>query len=160
MAAVLVTAAVGTLGQAGPPRPEGAELTLVAPQDQDAALQTIASDQRAQVAQDLAGCKIGLTRMSVGPMPGATASGYVQIRAGSYLSPIFQLSNATIDLAVPVPLPSPAAAGYIEGNVEILGNAKSLRVEMTPPHDYPSLSTSQTERVYWETSPACAVKKG
>ncbi len=68
-------AAVGTLGQAGAKRPEGAELTLVAQQDLEVALQTIAPDQRAQMAEDIAGCKVGLTQMNVGPMPGATASG-------------------------------------------------------------------------------------
>jgi hypothetical protein len=68
-------AAVGTLGQAGAKRPEGAELTLVAPQDLEVALQTSAPDQRAPMAEDIASCKVGLTQMNVGPMPGATASG-------------------------------------------------------------------------------------
>lgn len=161
-----VAATVAALGlsgasSVGPVGKEGSvRLSPVAAADLELALQTIAPEQRDQIRDEVANCKTALFMMDVGPMPGAKdpASGFVQLRVGSYLSPRFAVGTSVTSFAVPHPIPD--AKIIVKGAVTVIGTARSARVSFTPPVDYPVLSGSVNQPVYYELPQACGVDKG
>lgn len=137
------------------PQAGSSYIETVATADLPDALETVAPAQRAAVEEDVKSCKRPAAMMDIGPIPGTTGSGIVQIKSGSYTSPAFTVGARAISIMVPLPELSPAT----NGKMEVLGNAQNLRVEMTPPLDLPSLKGVHIAPVYWLEDPLCAARK-
>lgn len=159
-AAALALALTGASGQGSAGKDGAVGLSPVTAADLEAALQTIAPDQRDQIRDEVAKCKTALFMMDVGPMPGAKdpASGYVQLRVGTYLSPRFAVGATVTRFAVPHPIPD--AKTVVEGAVTVMGTARSARVSFSPSVDYPVLAGSVNQPVYYELPQACGVDTG
>lgn len=156
--AIAVVLALGQSPATKTPVPQAGSsyIETVAAVDLPDALQTVAPEQRAAVEEDVKSCKRPAAMMSIGPIPGTTGSGIVQIKSGSYTSPAFTVGAQAISIMVPLPELSPAT----NGKMEVLGTAQNLRVEMTPPLDLPNLKGVHIEPVYWLEDPLCAGAKG
>lgn len=161
--AVFGAAAIGlAFGQAGPAArvtpPDGTSALFILPQAQlEDALQTVDPEQRPALEKDFKACKLLPTQMRISKIPGSVepASGLLQIRAGSYLSPIYKVG----DFPVSVLVPTPAAGDVGRGQVEYLGTAANVRLELDPPVDVINLVGSKTVNVIWNTVQPCPTAK-
>ena len=137
--------------------PEGSvRLTLIAKNDIPDAIETVTPAQRAAVEEEIGACKRLAALMTISAIPGkaAEASGVVQIKSGSYLSPQFAVGAYPVNVMIPMPELAPT----LVGRMEIIGVAKNLRVEMDPPLDLPELKGEHAQAVYWYADQPCAVK--
>lgn len=130
----------------------------VATQDLAAALETIAPEQRAAVEAKAKSCEQPLAQITIQGIPGATtpASGTIQIKSSNYVSPLFTVSEAPVSVAVPYPAPNAPNANHIE----IIGHATSVRVSFTPSRDFPLVTGSVFQQVWWESAASCQPGKG
>lgn len=138
------------------------ELTQLSIEDLPAALETVAPEQRAAVEQEIRACRRLAAMMSISSRPAipATAttpevvgSGMVQIKSGDYLSPPFMVGAYPVKILVPMP----ALAPVLNGQMEVIGIAQNVRVEMTPPLDLSVLKGNVVQNVHWFADQPCAV---
>jgi hypothetical protein len=130
----------------------------VAARDLAAALETITPEHREAVKAKATSCEQPLAQMAVQGIPGASTppSGTVQIKSGNYVSPRFMVSDKPVYFAIPYPAPNAPDADQIE----IIGQATSVRVSMTPSRDFPLVAGSAFQRVWWEPASSCQPGKG
>jgi hypothetical protein len=102
------------------------------------------------------GCHLPLAWVSIAKPPGQS-SGTIRLRSGSYLSPIFNLTDAPVRVAVP--FPSPYEMG--KGQLMVLGTEATATISLVPPW---LVSFSQgnmaAHNVYWRPIKQCSDTNG
>lgn len=156
----LALALTASSGPALGGKESGVHLAPVAQADLEAALQTIAPEDRDQVRSEVAACKTALFMMEISPMPGAKepASGFVQVRSDTYLSPRFAVGKTATSFAVPHPIPD--AKTLIAGTIRVIGSARSVRVSFDPPVDYPVVAGATAQPVIFDLPQNCGIDGG
>ncbi len=148
-------------GEKSPSTPvtDGNYAMIILPQEAlPDAIHTVGPDQRAAVEEDIKSCiRLG-SEITIGPMRGAAGgtSGIIQIKSGTYVSPPLKVGAYPVMVMIPMPEVIPITRGQIE----VMGQAKNLRIEMTPPLDLPDLNGSFVQNVMWDASYSCSPIKG
>ena len=136
-------------------RPEGtgnvSRVADVAPQDVPAALDTMAGTPR-QLAQfrERDACGRPLAWVTIVRAPGQ-APGRIRLQSGSYISPVFELMETPVRVALPYP--APYATGH--GVISVVGATTAAVVALTPPWHVPAQAGVETREVTWTPAGAC-----
>ncbi len=139
----------------GTPRPEGkgdvGRIADVAPQDVPSALDTLAGTPR-QLAQfrdrDACGRRLAWVTMMVAP---GQAPGRIRLQSGNYISPVFDLMETPVRVALPYP--APYAIGH--GVISVVGATTAAVVSLTPPWHVPARAGVEAREVTWTPTGAC-----
>ena len=126
------------------------DLSIVAVADVGAAVQTINPAESAQLAAAARNCTVPLARLTMVKLPGATG-GSIRIRSGNYVSPLFQVTDAPQQVAIPFPGPYPLGHGVI--GVE--GDANGAVISLRPRWMVTTVKGSAVRNVVWKTGNPC-----
>ena len=123
----------------------------VAPQDLAAALNTVAGTPQ-QLAQfrDHEACGRRLAWVTVARAAGQ-APGRIRLQSGSYISPVFELGDAPVRVALPYP--APYATGH--GLIVVVGATTAAVVALTPPWHVPAQAGVKAQKVTWTPNGIC-----
>ncbi len=137
------------------PLPEGTDnisrVADVSPQDFLAALDTVAGTPR-QLAQfrDRDACGRRLAWVTMVRAPGQP-SGQIRLQSGSYISPVFELMETPVRVALPYPAPYPTGHGVIS----VVGATTAAVVALSPPWHVPAQAGVETRTVTWTPASVC-----
>jgi hypothetical protein len=147
----LVTAAllVAMLGR-GPGASSHPELSMVAQNEIDVAAATLAPGSSAQIADEAKRCKAPMAFVTISKQPDSQG-GTIRIKAGTYVSPPFQVTAAPQRVAIPYPAPYPAGKGVLA----VEGEASGIIISLYPNWRIEALHGLQTLDVWWETNKPC-----
>lgn len=128
------------------------ELAQVDARDVAAALTTMdgSTDFLTQFKDRATGCARPLAWVTVARAPGQPA-GTVRLRSGTYFSPIFDLSD--VPLRVAIPYPNPYEAGH--GTLTAMEVGGSATVALLPAWHVSAQSGGATREVTWHVSNRC-----
>ena len=130
---------------------DAARLAEVAPQDMTAALGTVEeAPVRSAWSKDPTACDARLAWVTLMLDPGQPA-GRIRLQSGNYLTPVFQLTEAPVRVALPYP--APYAAG--RGTISVLGATSDAVVALTPPWRVPARGRAHARQVTWTPVGAC-----
>jgi len=152
-----------TSGLGAATRPEGgvaadtSALAQVDEQDVAAALATMSGPAGflAQFRQRPAGCPLPLAWVAIAGAAGQ-AAGTIRLRSGNYYSPVFNLSDAPVRIAIPYPGPYEAGRGALTA----LHAGGGGVVALTPPWPVPAQGSEATRAVTWPTGTRCRQPNG
>jgi hypothetical protein len=153
--ALLTAAAIGLVlkkADIGLPRGDAAQptLTFVAQSEIGAAATTLTPAAAGALVDDAQRCKIPLVSMTIEKGNAAIGS-TLRIRAGTYLSPYFTVTEGMQRIAMPYPAPYGSGAGaYV-----VEGNAKGAILGLTPTRMLVDLPGAQTIPVVWRAVSPC-----
>jgi hypothetical protein len=153
--ALLTAAAIGLVlkkADIGFPRGDAAQptITFVAQSEIGAAATTLTPAAAGALVDDAQRCKIPLVSMTIEKGNAAIGS-TLRIRAGTYLSPYFTITEGMQRIAMPYPAPYGSGAGaYV-----VEGNAKGAILGLTPTRMLVDLPVSQTIPVVWRAVSPC-----
>jgi hypothetical protein len=125
-------------------------LTFVAQRDLGEAAATLTPSAAGALVDDAQRCKIPLASMTIAKGTAAVGS-FVRIRAGSYVSPYFTVTEGMQRIAVPYPGPYGAGAGTLV----IEGNATGAILGLTPTKVLIQLPGAQSIPVVWRAVNPC-----
>ena len=153
--ALLVVAAIGwvlTKADIGMTSGDPAHPTVsfVAQRDIGAAATTLTPSAAAALVEDAERCRVPLVSMSLARGSAALGS-TVRIRAGSYVSPYFTVTDSVQRIAVPYPAPYGSGAG----TYTIEGTATGAILGMTPAQVLIHLPGAQSIPVAWRAVSPC-----
>ncbi len=128
------------------------ELAPVADQDLAGALTTMAGSNAflAQFKQRATGCPQPLAWVSVARLTGQPP-GTVRLQSGNYLSPVFDLSDAPVRVAIPYP--APYETGY--GKLTAMDAGGSAVVSLLPAWRVSTQDGGATHGVTWHPAKRC-----
>ncbi len=137
------------------PRPEGganvSRVAEVAPQDVPAALDTVAgTPQQLAPFRERDACPRRLAWVTMVRAPGQ-APGRIRLQSGSYISPVFDLMDTPVRVAIPYP--APYATGH--GVISVVGATTQAVVALTPPWHVPAQAGVQAREVTWTPAGVC-----
>jgi hypothetical protein len=95
-------------------------------------------------------CPTPLAWIALARLPGSPG-GAVRVHSGSYLSPTFELSDASRRIAIPYPAPYELGSGEIS----VTGVAGGLVMSLSPSWTVDSLNGTATKPVVWHVSKHC-----
>ena len=125
-------------------------VSFVAQRDIGAAATTLTPSAAGALVEDAERCRIPLVSMTLSRGTAAIGS-TVRIRAGSYVSPYFAVTEAMQRIAVPYPAPYGSGAGtYI-----IEGTATGAILGITPTKVLTELPGAQSIPVAWRAVSPC-----
>jgi hypothetical protein len=125
-------------------------VSFVAKGDISEAAATLTPSAAGALVDDAERCKIPLVSMTISRGTAAVGS-IVRIRAGSYVSPYFTVTDAMQRIAVPYPSPYGSGAGtYI-----VEGNASGAILGLTPTKTLLDLPGTQSIPVIWRVVSPC-----
>ena len=125
-------------------------LSFVDQRDIGAAATTLTPSAATALVEDAQRCKIPLVSMTISKGTAALGS-TIRIRAGSYVSPYFTITEAVQRIAVPYPAPYGSGAGtYV-----IEGTAAGAIVGLTPTKVLIELPGTQSIPVVWRVVSPC-----
>jgi hypothetical protein len=155
---LLVIAAVGlvlmksdisfTLGKAGSSAQPS--VSFVAKSDISQAAATLTPASAGALVDDAERCKIPLVSMTISKGAAAVGS-IIRIRAGSYVSPYFTVTEAMQRIAMPYPAPYASGAGTFI----VEGNANGVILGLTPTKVLLELPGTQNIPVVWRPVSPC-----
>jgi hypothetical protein len=153
--ALLVVAAVGLVlkkADIGMISGDPAQPTVsfVAQRDIGAAATTLTPSAAAALVEDAERCRVPLVSMSLARGSAALGS-TVRIRAGSYVSPYFTVTDSVQRIAVPYPAPYGSGAG----TYTIEGTATGAILGITPTQVLIHLPGAQSIPVAWRAVSPC-----
>jgi hypothetical protein len=125
-------------------------IAFVAQRDIGAAATTLTPSAAAGLVDDAQRCKIPLASMTIAKGTAAVGS-TIRIRAGSYVSPYFTVTDAVQRIAVPYPAPYGSGAGTFV----IEGNATGAILGLTPTRILIDLPGAQSIPVVWRAVSPC-----
>jgi hypothetical protein len=150
---LLVLAAAGTVALKSGILAGGsgtATLSFVNQRDINDAAATLTQSVAGGLVDDARRCKIPLVSMTIAKGTAQIGS-TVRIRAGSYISPLFRVTEGTQRIAMPYPEPYGAGAGtYI-----VEGTAQGAILGLTPTRVLTELPGSQRIPVAWRAVSPC-----
>jgi hypothetical protein len=136
----------------GLPAPGGvSRVAEVAPQDVPAAIETI--DAPAEQLAQLKGrkpCSVRLASVTIRRGPGQP-DGRIRLQSGHYISPLFELTDMPVRVALPYPAPYETGRGVIS----VLGATTDAIVALTPPLHVPAQGGVRVQEVTWSPAGAC-----
>jgi hypothetical protein len=153
--AVLIVAAIGLvlrkadigISSGDPAQPT---VSFVAQRDLGEAATTLTPSAAAALVDDAQRCKIPLVSMTIAKGTAAIGSSF-RIRAGSYVSPYFTVTEGMQRIAMPYPAPYGSGAGiYV-----VEGNAKGAVLGLTPTKILIDLPGSISIPVVWRAVNPC-----
>lgn len=126
-------------------------ITEVAPEDFSAALDTVAGTppQLTQFRQREA-CHRALAWVTIMRAPGQ-APGRIRLQSGRYISPVFELLETPVRVALPYPAPYSTGRGV----VSVLGATSAAVVALTPPWHVSAQSGEEPRQVTWTPAADC-----
>ena len=125
-------------------------VSFVAKADISEAAATLTPSAAGALVDDAERCKIPLVSMTISRGTAAAGS-LVRIRAGSYVSPYFTVTDAMQRIAVPYPAPYGSGAGtYV-----VEGNASGAILGLTPTKTLLDLPGAQSIPVVWRVVSPC-----
>jgi hypothetical protein len=135
----------------GPPFiKKDATLSLVAPAEITDASRTLDPASSEQLASRAKECSVPLAQVAIWKTPGASG-GAIRIRSGSYISPVFTLTDAPQRVAIP--FPAPYASGH--GVISVEGPANGAVISVSPAWQINSLVGSASLNVVWTPKDPC-----
>ncbi len=131
--------------------PNVSQVTEVAPEDVTAALDTVSGSQE-QLAQfqERKACGRRLAWVTIMRSPGQPP-GRIRLQSGGYLSPVFDLTDAPVRVALPYP--APYATGH--GTISVLGTTTGAIVALTPAWHVPAKDGLHAREVTWTPMGNC-----
>ena len=153
--AVLIVAAIGLvlrkadigIASGDPAQPT---VSFVAQRDLGEAATTLTPSAAGALIDDAQRCKIPLVSMSIAKGT-ATVGSTFRIRAGSYVSPYFTVTEGMQRIAMPYPAPYGSGAGtYV-----VEGNAAGAILGLTPTKVLIELPGAQSIPVVWRAANPC-----
>lgn len=130
--------------------PGASVVAEVAPQDLDAALDTVSgsAEQLAQLRKTA--CDHPLAWVTIMRAPGQPP-GQIRLQSGPYVSPGFALGETPVRVALP--FPGPYAAGH--GTIAVLGTTARAVVSLLPAWHVPAREGVQVREVTWRPREGC-----
>jgi hypothetical protein len=125
-------------------------LSLVAPAEITDASRTLDPASSEQLAKRAKECSVPLAQVAIWKTPGASG-GAIRIRSGSYISPVFTLTDAPQRVAIP--FPAPYASGH--GVISVEGAANGAVISVSPAWQLNSLDGSASLNVVWTPKDPC-----
>ena len=127
------------------------QMAEVAPQDMGAALDTvgITPQQTAQILEKEA-CSRHLAWVTIMRSPGAPP-GRIRLQSGDYFSPVFELTDAPVRVALPYPAPYPSG----QGTITVMGATADAIVALTPPWHVAAQTGLNARQVRWSPAAGC-----
>lgn len=129
-------------------------LDMVARDQIEAALLSLAPQSAGALAGDARQCKVPLASVTVATSTtaGAPQTGTIRIRSGSYLSPPIVVGPAPQRVAIPFPAPYPTGKGVLV----VEGAARGLNVWLTPGSSFAQIDGPAPINVVWTPkTPPC-----
>ena len=137
----------GTLAAHGAPE---AKLAKLAPSEIAKAIGTLDPKTSQQVVADAKSCKTPLAWITLAREHGKP-DGSVRIRAGSYLSPPFHVTEKPQEVAIPFPAAYPGGHGVLW----VIGKGKGITVDIDPRWTIDSLDGAAALDVIWDDADPC-----
>jgi hypothetical protein len=131
---------------------DGAQPTLsfVSQQDIGAAATTLTPSAATALVEDAQRCRIPLASITIAKGTAVLGS-TIRLRAGSYVSPYFTVTDAPQRIALPYPAPYGSGAGsYV-----IEGTATGAILSLAPTRVLTELPGTQTVPVVWRVASPC-----
>ena len=125
-------------------------ITFVAHSDIGAAATTLTPSAAGALVEDAERCKIPLAALTIARGTASIGSS-VRVRAGSYVSPYFNITDAMQRIAVPYPAPYGSGAG----SFVVEGTATGAILGLAPTKTLIELPGAQSIPVIWHTSSPC-----
>ena len=144
-----------TLNGGAPLLTKNPTLALVAPTEISDASKTLDPASSEPLASRAKECSVPLAQVAIWKTPGASG-GAIRIRSGSYISPVFTLTDAPQRVAIPFPAPYASGQGVIsvEG-AGIEGAADGVVISVSPAWHINSLVGSASLHVVWTPDKPC-----
>ncbi|MBB3459321.1 hypothetical protein FHT86_007653 [Rhizobium sp. BK313] len=136
----------------------GSELAQVGDQEIADALTTMGGLPKFldRFRQKDTGCPLPLAWVSIAKPPGQS-SGTIRLRSGGYLSPVFNLSETPVRVAIP--FPSPYEMG--KGQLMVLGTEATATISLVPPWPVSFRQGNiAAHNVYWRPIKQCSDANG
>ena len=130
--------------------PSQTTVSFVAQSEIGAAATTLTPSAAGALVDDAQRCRIPLVSMTIEKGTAAIGS-TIRIRAGSYVSPYFTITEAMQRIAMPYPAPYGSGAGTFV----IDGNAKGAILGLTPTRVLVDLPGTQSIPVVWRAVSPC-----
>ena len=147
----LTASAVVLALNGGPPFiKKDATLSIVAPAEITDASRTLDPATSEQLASRAKECSVPLAQVAIWKTPGASG-GAIRIRSGSYISPVFTLTDAPQRVAIP--FPAPYASG--QGVISVEGAADGAVISVSPAWHINSPVGSASLHVIWTPKDPC-----
>ena len=147
----LTASAVVLVLNGGPPFiKKDATLSIVAPAEITDASRTLDPATSEQLASRAKECSVPLAQVAIWKTPGASG-GAIRIRSGSYISPVFTLTDAPQRVAIP--FPAPYASG--QGVISVEGAADGAVISVSPAWHINSPVGSASLHVIWTPKDPC-----
>jgi hypothetical protein len=137
--------------------PNVSELAQVDNSDIPAALSTMngSGAELVQYKERAGSCPRPLAWISLARVPGQPPS-TVRLRSGGYFSPIFELSDVPVRVAVPYP--APYELGH--GTLTVMDAGGGAVISLVPPWSVPAQSSGATREVHWNPTNHCKPSNG
>jgi hypothetical protein len=126
------------------------KLAKLAPSQIAKAIGTLDPATSQQVVADAKSCKTPLAWITLAREHGKP-DGSVRIRAGSYLSPPFHVTEKPQDVAIPFPAAYPGGHGVLW----VIGKGKGITVDIDPRWTIDSLDGAAALDVIWDDADPC-----
>jgi hypothetical protein len=140
----------------GPPG-ASSELRQVDDQDVQAALttMTLSSSVAVEIKDTATKCKQPLAWLTLASEAGQQAV-RVRLRSGAYLSPVFELSNVPVRVAIP--FPGPYETG--RGTLQAMHSGGGAAIALLPAWHVPLPDGASAHEVTWHPAPRCKQSNG
>jgi len=123
----------------------------VAPEDMQGALATVdGNPTQLERFKDPKACNARLAWVVVMRDRGQPA-GRLRLQSGNYLSPVFELGEAPVRIALP--FPAPYTSG--RGTISVMVTTSDAIVALTPPWRVPAQGGAQARQVTWTPDASC-----
>lgn len=127
------------------------QVAPVAQQDMTAALDTVAiSPEQAAKFRERDACSPRLAWVTVMRKPGQPP-GRIRLQSGGYFSPVFELGDTPVRVALPYPAPY----GLGRGTISVFGATADAVVALTPPWLVTAQGSAHARDVTWTPAPDC-----
>ncbi len=132
-------------------KPDSSGVAEVAQEDLPAALGTVSATQEQLAkfrAQEACGRRFAWVTLVRAP---GQAPGRIRLQSGRYVSPVFDVLDTPVRVAIPYPAPYPTGRGVIS----VLGATTEAIVALTPPWRVPAQAGVEAREVTWTPAGVC-----
>lgn len=127
------------------------QMAAVAPQDMTAALDTVAiTPEQAAKFRERDACSPRLAWVTIMRSPGQPP-GRIRLQSGGYFSPVFELGETPVRIALPYPAPY----GLGRGTISVFGATADAVIALTPPWLVTAQGSGHARDVTWTPAPDC-----
>jgi hypothetical protein len=154
---MLLMAGVVATPRSGDANASSSELAQVDDRDTAAAFTTMDRNPalRAQFDQKARACPQPLAWVAIERAPGQPA-GTIRLQSGQYFSPVFDLTDAPMRIAIPYPGPYDTG----QGTLTALGSGGAGVIALSPPWRLGASGENATRHVTWPVVKRCAGANG